>query len=214
MNPVLALVLGGASCVWEDVRELEQLMGEPWSGVVIAVNDVGSHWPRRLDHWCTVHTEFFQTWKHDRAWRGYNMNFVSWSTKLRKQEIGIVDRVCGNAWAQASSGYLAVGVAKEVGCNKVVLCGVPMTVTPHFAESTFHEPAKPWAGARTHWEHWLERADTLHGWVRSMSGDMIVDAKRMKIRRDVLIDGERMGTRALLGAPDLDWLNEVEQNAA
>lgn len=192
MSAVNALVLGGAECVWDDVYELEQMVGEPWPGIIIAVNDIGSHWPRRLDHWCTVHTEFFQMWKNDRSWRGYNMDFLSWSTKLRKREVGIVDRVCGNDWGQASSGYLAVGVAKEVGCNKVVLCGVPMTVTPHFSESTFHEPKKPWAGAISHWRHWQERADTLHGWVRSMSGN----------------------TRELLGAPDLDWLKEVEQDAA
>lgn len=185
---MIALVLGGASCVWDDVRRLEELIGEHRPGVTIAVNDIGSHWPHRLDHWCTVHPENFRIWKKDRADRGYNLDYVSWAQKLGKREVGVVDRVCPNRWAQGSSGYVAIGVAKEVGCSKVVLCGVPMTVTPHFAESTFHEPTQPWAGAKTHWKYWQEHAETMLGWVRSMSGN----------------------TRELLGAPDLEWLNEVQ----
>src|SRR5688572_6460764 len=62
-QPHYALLLGGADCVWDDVNALESMLGSTWPGIVIAVNDIGAMWPRRLDHWCSLHMENMN-WEH------------------------------------------------------------------------------------------------------------------------------------------------------
>ena len=76
-----ALILGGASCVWDDVRELEKLIGHEWPGMVIAANDIGAHWPRRLDHWCSLHPINLADWREERARRGRPGRYRTWSNE-------------------------------------------------------------------------------------------------------------------------------------
>ena len=181
------MVIGGAECVWRDVRTLEAMLGHEWDGLVIAVNDVGCHWPRRLHHWCSLHAANLPKWKKDRAAAGYDMTLTTWSGTSGKQ----ADKHVG-AWGGGSSGLLAVSVATALGCAHVVLCGVPMEKAPHFHESKVHQKGKIWAAADSHWRAWIKPsvlARMKH--VRSMSGR----------------------TGQTLGAPTLEWLG-VEQLAA
>lgn len=186
-----ALVLGGAACVWEDLAALEALYGRAWDGLVIAVNDIGVHWPRRLDHWASLHPENFRAdrrhperlgWPAQRDARGHPGGYITWGRRR-----GIADRVLA-PWGGGASGMYAVTVAYEIGCMRVVLCGVPMDDRPHFAESTAHDPAAPWTAADMHWRQWEKHADRMRGWVTSMSGR----------------------TRELLGTPTPEWLETSE----
>jgi len=49
-----ALVLGGASCLWDDIRAYTG----PVDGCV-ACNDAGAEWPGDLNGWASLHPQFF-----------------------------------------------------------------------------------------------------------------------------------------------------------
>lgn len=178
-----ALVLGGASCVWDDLRVWEAMYGRPWDGVVIAANDIGAHWPHELHHWVSLHPDKFDRWRALRTKHGYALEgIVTWAKKMRMASQHLADNEI-HPWAGGSSGMFAVQVAREVGCTKAILCGIPMTSTPHFAETKeqFHTQ---WLAATGHWKAWTSSKEQMLGWAKSMSGR----------------------TQELLGAPTLDWL--------
>jgi hypothetical protein len=160
-----ALVVGGASCVWDDLAAL----GSWRPDLTIAVNDAIAAYPHRIDHAATLHPEKFGGWIEERYKRQGNLDFVTWSRRNPE----LVDRIL-TGWNQGSSGMFAVGVALEMGAERVILAGVPMTETPHFFN------AEPWAGVRHHRDAWEKRADEMRGRVVSCSG----------------------WTRELLGGPD------------
>jgi len=180
-HPRWALCLGGASCVWDDVLAFETLYGKPWDGLVIAANDVGSHWPRDLDHWVSLHAYKLPRWQQQRAVFGFTSGYKTWGR--RPDDRGVDYTIC--TWGGGSSGFMAAQVALEIGCKRVVLCGIPMTQTPHFAETreNFHVF---WVAAHAHWGAWEKCRSRLGDNVRSMSGR----------------------TEKLLGAPTLAWLQE------
>jgi hypothetical protein len=178
VHPEWALILGGGPDVWDEVLEWEALYGKQWDGVVIAANDVGCHWPRHLDHWATLHPDKFQQWKPVREMYGFNTDYDTWGRKTRHAGRAV------QPWAGGASGMLAVQVAQMVGCVRAVLCGVPMTPTPHFKESTIHMASKPWKAVEGHWRAWTKHKGKIHGWVRSMSGR----------------------TAEMLGTPTVEWL--------
>lgn len=179
-HPEYALCLGGADCVWDDVLAWEEMYGKPWDGLVIAANDVGAHWPRDLHHWVTLHPNRLMKWQVLRRRNGFSDGYQSWGGKRRGEfrNVTILE-----PWSTGSSGMLAVQVAQHVGCQRAILCGIPMTSTGHFGESA--EGFGPtWYAAAGHWRAWPDMKFRMEPWVRSMSGR----------------------TRELLGAPTLDWL--------
>jgi hypothetical protein len=188
-NPKWALILGGGQSVWDDVRALEETLGRPWDGVVIAANDVGCHWGRDLHHWVTLHPEKMSKWVQERVGHGHPGGYITWTRRGGRGADRQLD-----SWAGGSSGLLAVSVAAHIGCTRIVLCGVPMNREPHFAESKVHARNKPWSSADGHWKAWQAPhvLTRLRAMVRSMSGR----------------------TRDLLGAPTLDWLVGEQQKAA
>lgn len=183
-HPEWALCVGGASCVWDDVRAWEAQYGGQWDGLIIAANDIGSHWPRILDHWVSLHPNKFERWKALRAEQGMPACApVTWGRERRMSEPRVTDRVL-KPWPGGSSGMFAVQVARELGCSRIILCGIPMTPTPHFGQS--QEVFGPqWIQAAGHWKAWPRQKHLMDGWVRSMSGR----------------------TRELLGAPTMEWLH-------
>lgn len=163
----VGVVLGGASCLWEDVKQLREIV-RPEACVVLAVNDALIHWPGRVDHFCTLHPEEMGWRAERRALRGYAAGFTSWTRPyphgLQERE-KLCDRVLGG-WGEGSSGLFAVGVALEgLGLRRVVLCGVPMDAHSHVGRA----PAE-WNGWATYRRQWEERHGDLIGAVRSFSG--------------------------------------------
>lgn len=200
---MIALCLGGAERVWCDVEALARLArlptvdhehGKPcrkhgrtshriptdWPGPVIAANDIGVHWPLRLDHLVSLHQEKIQQWRKQRKEHRYPQDYLVWLTENKK----LSDRVLPFRH-KGSSGMYAPWVARHLGATGSVLCGIPLTPRPHFRESREHKEARGWPHAEKYWEVWQECRDELLGWnVRSMSGR----------------------TRELLGAPTRPWL--------
>lgn len=185
-----ALVIGGASCVWDDVLAVEKLIGERWPGIVVAVNDVLVHWPRHLDHACSLHPDKLMrcdpshparwSWVEQRRRNGFSMDFTTWGQKANTTQRRIYP------WVGGSSGLLGVTVAVEICAPKIILCGIPMTQTPHFQESGCHDEYAKWEAADSHWKNWMLPSvlERMGGRVRSMSGR----------------------TKGLLGAPTAKWL--------
>lgn len=188
---MIALVLGGARCVWDDVRAFKSMWGV--HGVeLVAVNEVGIHLPS-MEHWATLHPECFYRVGGDEAegWleRRFHQGIVDMRRSVRSsfQTWGPADKPAKvdrrlETRGRGSSGYFGVEVAKHLGADRVILCGIPMTPTPHF------DSDEPWEMAEAHWKHWPREHERgkLRG-VRSMSGR----------------------TRDLLGAPTPEWLAAV-----
>lgn len=179
LHPEWALCLGGAYCVWEDILAFEKIYGKPWDGLVIAANDIGCHWPRDLDHWVSLHAYKFEKWIALRKEQGFEDGYVTWGCKPDDQ----FPDYRLSAWGGGSSGMFAAQVALELGCTRVVLMGIPMTQTPHFAETkeSFHVV---WVAANAHWRAWGQCRERFGDNVRSMSGK----------------------TRELFGEPTTEWL--------
>jgi hypothetical protein len=186
---VRALVLGGADSVWNDVAASEQTLGCDWWDVVVAANDIGVAWPRTLDHWCSLHPNKLERWRTERTKRALPGPAVTW-TKKGKRCRG-VDREVTHRFGGGSSGLLTVSVARAVGADRIVLCGVPMTKTGYFKESTEHRHPRNFSSADAHWRKWRLHAEELSGYVRSMGGR----------------------TRELLGAPTPEWMEATDEAA-
>jgi hypothetical protein len=180
VHPEWALILGGAENVWKDVLTWEEVYGRLWDGLVIAANDVGSHWPRSLDHWVTLHPDKMDTWKRLRSVYGFSDGYFTWGRRARLLDVQV------RPWAGGASGLLAIQVAHLLGCKRAILCGVPMTPTPHFAESTVHTRTQKWMAVAGHWRAWQRQKAKIVGWVRSMSGR----------------------TQEVFGTPTMAWLEE------
>lgn len=184
-----ALVLGGAETVWRDLLVLETMVGGQWPGIILAVNDLACRLARPFGHWVTIHPEKLRRvgdgWEKLRAIKGYPGGYQVWSHNYnqRRHGVGAVRQ-----WGSGSSGLLAVTVAYELGCPKVVLCGVPMDQRPHFAESVVHKQDRDWTGPRSHRKAWVDHEERIRERTRSLSG----------------------WTRQLLGPPTLEWLTEED----
>lgn len=186
-HPQWAMVLGGGQGVWDDVVAWEMAYGKQWDGLIIAANDVGSHWPRVLHHWCTLHAEKMPNWIATRRRYGFPGEFQTWGRRVGKTR-GAPTWIEHSVmpWGGGSSGLLAVQVARILGCTKIILCGIPMEAVPHFAESLVHASDKPWTSCAGHWRAWMKCKAKYQAWTRSMRGE----------------------TRRMLGGPTRAWLEE------
>lgn len=175
------MILGGGECVWDDVRALEAMIGKEWPYTIIAVNDIGCVWPRRIDHWCTLHPEKLPNWMEARKKAGHPDGYTTWTRENRTRRTRSGDivtthmKVAGNTKLQGgASGMLAVSIALEqLNSRAVALCGVPMNRTPHFAESRVHKKGQVWPGAQSHFRSWTKApvVSILNGRVCSLSGE-------------------------------------------
>ena len=150
-----ALVLGGAEGVFDDLEAASPYLDDP---IVIAANDVGTRYQGHLHHWVSLHPSKLEAWKNQRRKAGYNMDFTTWAHRKCQW----ADKIL-TCWG-GSSGMLAVQVARELGCTKIVLCGVPMDPRGHFFKKD------EWTDCHAYRRAWNRKYDDLAPYVRSMSG--------------------------------------------
>lgn len=181
-----ALVLGGAACVWADVAAALEL-GE-FDGVV-ACNDVAVEWPGPLAALVTLHAEKADLWLARRARRGLSAparvigHLEAEGRSQASAAAELIEFRFPGQQRTGSSGLFALKVALlDLGFDKALLCGVPMTPAPHFFD------ASDWRGANVHRHGWTEALPAIAGRARSMSG----------------------WTADLLGRPDPAWLGASE----
>ena len=121
-SPPVALCLGGAACVWDDLERAREIVGER-EVIVVASNFAGVSYPGRLDAWVTLHPERMRAWEADRAARKLNTDYLTFSGRALHNTTArlVLDRY------RAASGIYAAQVALEVlGACGAILCGVPM----------------------------------------------------------------------------------------
>lgn len=182
------LVLGSGRCVWDDIKH--QPLRDP---DVLAINAIGGDYPGPINHWATGHTVHLMKptgsdprtpWMQKRSDKGYPMDFIVHMphnkalTKLADCVWTIKPRYCG------TSTMFGVLVGLFMGYTRVLLAGCPLDSTAHYYDppgSTMTCLEKP--GIQFCWQQ--AHKHVFNGRVRSMSGN----------------------TRALLGYPNDEWLN-------
>lgn len=153
MKPIL--ILGGAGCVWDDVKSLGD-----WPHPVAAVNDVGARWPGKLTFWASLHPRKFKQWERDRELAGHPSGYAKYANTCGRP---LVDYVVAD-WG-GSSGLFAVKIALDLGFDRVVLAGIPMEA----ADGHFFDKAK-WAECEKYKKGWLKHQKAIAPYVRSCSG--------------------------------------------
>lgn len=170
------LILGGGRCVWEDLARVR-----PWGGEIMAVNDIGSHYPGRIKHWCSLHPQYFEGWLKYRLGHCYGESQPVHTHAIKASPA--VETVWPRAAGGGTSGGFAPLVGLMLGYDPIVLAGIPLDSSGHYFDP-------PWAvcnlGDRHLQIEWRQLAERyFKGRVTSLSGR----------------------TRAWLGAPA--WLPEV-----
>lgn len=119
------LIIGGARCVWEDVR------GLPFPSAVMAVNDIGMYWPGPLKHWYSNDTEQLDHWFH-----GRRRSYVREHGNARLHSCFKRDTLPHiNHWpfpGQGGSGLAAILVALALGYSPITVGGMPFDNSGHF----------------------------------------------------------------------------------
>lgn len=152
----VALILGGAPSVYEDFDAALDL-GE-FDGV-IGANHIGIAWPGVFDAWCSVHSDDLRAWAGARERRGLPPH------KAIVRGDATSNRLPGQS-ETASSGIFALKVALvDLGFDRAVLCGVPLTPTGHFLRE-----GDPWSEAHHYHEGFRQAVPFLRDRARSMSG--------------------------------------------
>lgn len=179
----VALVVGCAEGVWEDVEEARKL-GDYDAFYVCKM--AGIQWDEGFFHWMTLHPEFMAGYKEERKKLGLPDSYEV--TGPLKEECGMhgahpLDRRVSYRWPEmtssGSTGLFAVKVALDTdGHHGIVLAGVPMTSTNHFLRG------KPWPHRDSFIPAWEKAQARIKDRVRSVSG----------------------WTREMLGAPTREWV--------
>lgn len=172
----IAIVLGGAECLREDMDAAFALFKPD---VIIAVKDIGITHPH-IDHWVTYHPERLPKEIAIRRAKGLADPLYIWTYDkiMHRPKVGVEFRTVKHRGG--SSGFMGMAVACIVA-DKAVLCGIPMDP----AQKHFSRPKKRgWPEAMYYRKVWSEHHNEYKNRVRSMSG----------------------WTRQIFGAPTQEWL--------
>ena len=165
----MALVLGGACCLWDD---LEAYAG-PIDGVV-ACNDAGAAYRGDLDAWVSVHSDHFARWTAQRAANGFApakrvMGFIP------APDVEYTDWKFPGGSENGTSALFAAKVALvDLGFDNVVLCGVPLIGGGHFHNRKYIMPNRECVEWRKAWAaldpKWRRRMRSMSGWTAELVG--------------------------------------------
>ncbi len=186
---MIALVVGSAACIWDDVKAAKELCS---FDAVCCVKRAGIAWPDRFDVWATLHPEFMDDYEARRKAAGLPDGYEIVAPK--PSEVGMhgskgniarrVSYLFPEMNASAGSGIYGAKVMVDAG-YRVILAGIPMTNEPHFMKHELWGTAA-WGGLGSFLDGFNKSVPYLIGKVRSMSGR----------------------TKEILGSPDPKWLAE------
>jgi len=203
----LALVVGGAGCVWSDVERANQLVAQarkteegkrPWDAVY-CVKMAGIFWPEAFEVWATLHPEAMDDYEKQRIAKGFPAGYEIVAPLQGElgdhKDKGNVARRVSYRWpgmtGSASSGIYGAKVALEDG-YRVVLAGVPMLKEGgHFMPQSLTVRTK-----RPRGNIWLERGSFDSGMVIAMP----------LLKKTNVVRSMSGYTREILGEPTPEWL--------
>ena len=158
-----ALCLGGAASVRDDWTAALALGDFDF---IVACNDVGAIWPGRLDAWVTLHPEKLTAWRDQRRANGHSdaaRYLVHGDCPPEWTEL-VEFRFPGQSDSGSSGLFAAKAALNDLGADRAVLAGIPLSRTSHFFDAVQWEAA---GGYRTVFEG-LRPVDRAR--IRSMSG--------------------------------------------
>ena len=178
-----ALILGSANCLRDDLERALDL-GE--FDCVIACKGAGLIWSGSLAAWVSLHPERLPGDIARRQARGFPPAERTYGHK----PVPGVSHHMNYRWpdqkTSGSSGLFALRVAiEEFGCDRNVLCGIPLDKSLGRVDGLSH-----WPGAMAFKRGWEETLPIIRDKARSMSG----------------------WTRNLLGEPTTSWLYDEVGN--
>ena len=161
------LIVGTGRCLWEDVR------GLPEFSHVMAVNDVGMHWPGQLRHWYSSDVEQLVAW-HDGRRRPYKNIWGTAALHSSDERAGV------HHWpfpSQGGSGLVAILVGLALGYEHIVLAGMPFDDSGHYYDPPAGHNLKKdrkWSNFTTETpDHLMKKyLPIFKGRVRALSGRM------------------------------------------
>lgn len=166
MRREIAIVVGGASTVWEEVIDAQALVRSIGGECKYFVcNDMIPLFSKDCVV-MTLHVDKLPMWLGSRASKGMLAPRDVWICEQAKdQPAALFSTRITNDWG-GSVGLFAAKIAiQEYYLNKVILCGVPMTIKGgHFIRGT------PWADQLTFVNRWQPHLEFLRKYTRSMSG--------------------------------------------
>ena len=164
----IALILGGAPSVWEDLERAQALTAGRET-IIVATNHAGRLYRGHIDGWATLHPEAFAAWRADRAARGLNTDYRAFMPRAR----GGVDAEVRLLCRSGSSGMYAAEVAvMAMGAAGAILCGVPIDA----AAGHIHDPGD-WEKAPLYRPAFVAaKAEgfpvrSMSGWTRDLLGE-------------------------------------------
>jgi hypothetical protein len=181
----IAAVLGSAKGWLDEYEQALAMLGRPFDAIY-CVKITGIHWPGGPFIWAGLHPEFMDDYEKQRAALGYHKDYEIVAPP--ENEVGmhgkkgrIARRVSYRyltMTGSAGSGGYAAKVALDDGNDKVVLCGVPMTMDAgHFTRGqwkqqnghmTAVDSFKP--GFENSLKHFRGRVVSMSGWTRDKLG--------------------------------------------
>lgn len=186
----IALVLGGAACLHDDIVAANKLFKPD---VIVAVKDIGITWPS-YDYWATLHPERLPKELGQRRAAGLPDPKAVYSYRSHTgprgsrstRGLGIEMRVI--ALTGGSSGMLGTWAAL-LHADKVVLAGIPLDPK----QMHYSRPKRGgWPAAMLYRKQWTAEHKKFKGRVRSMSG----------------------WTSELLGTPSQEWLAPCDSTSS
>lgn len=130
---VVALILGGAKSVWDDLERAKALTAG-LETIIVAANFAGMFYDGDIDAWATLHPEALAGWRAARADRGGNADYRAFVHANRRNTGGA--EVWPMEWSGSSGLYAAQVAVQAMGAAGVILCGVPMEIEAgHFHEA-------------------------------------------------------------------------------
>jgi len=181
---IRSLILGGASCVWDD---LEFALSISEFDRAYTVNDITTIWRGPITACVSLHTEKWPYWLAIRKKNGLelpnrvvgHLNYKRSCFKMSPLVTEYIDHLYPGQNDAGSSGLFAIKVALDDGADRVVVCGCPMT-----EEGRHYFDKRPWGGAVGQRRGWRQSISHIKSRTRSCSG----------------------WTMELLGKPTFEWL--------
>lgn len=158
---MIAVILGGARCVWDDARAALAMIGDQ-PAMVVATNQAGVRYPGDLDAWASLHPDFFANALPRRVRAGLNKPLVY--APAKHPDTPCIKAVASR-WDGSSSLYAAQVALKQLKVTKVILCGAPLD-----SDAGHIAVPGPWSDPEQYRAGFVAALPEIEGRVRSMAG--------------------------------------------